>query len=78
MIFAGLFHRAIAQSGTGLSPWALWVDTEKRTTAMAEKFNCSTASSKQIIECLKTRSALEIILLTVPNVSHFSESYAQE
>jgi len=63
----GLFHRAIAQSGTGLSPWALWVDTEKRTTAMAEKFNCSTASSKQIIECLKTRSALEIILLTVPN-----------
>lgn len=57
---AGLFHRGISQSGTALDPWAFQeagLDKAKRLAALA---GCPTETSREIITCLKSRSARSI------------------
>uniref|UniRef100_T1I1U3 COesterase domain-containing protein n=1 Tax=Rhodnius prolixus TaxID=13249 RepID=T1I1U3_RHOPR len=58
----GLFHRAISQTGTALSPWANIPPGVARSRAikMAQLFNCSTVSSKVIWNCLRTKNAFEL------------------
>lgn len=59
---AGLFSKAIMQSGTFSSNWAVWPEPAKQAKRFAGKFNCSLETSKEMIECLKnvdTRTFVE-------------------
>uniref|UniRef100_T1IIA8 Carboxylic ester hydrolase n=1 Tax=Strigamia maritima TaxID=126957 RepID=T1IIA8_STRMM len=58
----GLFHRAIAQSGTPLSPWAEQTDPRHWAKLLADKVGCSSsANTTEIIECLRETSVQDII-----------------
>ncbi|KAL1513661.1 hypothetical protein ABEB36_003045 [Hypothenemus hampei] len=60
----GLFHRAISQSGNGLAPWALPVNSiqKKISVYQAQFVGCGNFSnSKEMIECLKSVPAEEIM-----------------
>ncbi|GBP78712.1 Venom carboxylesterase-6 [Eumeta japonica] len=60
---AGLFHKAISQSGTALVPWAEAPPGEARKQALrlAKLLDCPPAPSKKLIDCLRTRSDYDII-----------------
>lgn len=59
----GLFHRAISQSGTFYNPWTLTSPGTARKKAMmvGEHLGCNFEDSKELIKCLQTKSAQEII-----------------
>lgn len=59
----GLFHRAISQSGTGHCPWALTRPgfAKKKATKMGELLDCPSKNSKQLLDCLRTRDAVDVI-----------------
>lgn len=50
----GLFHRAIAQSGSALCPWAAEDPAVARTKAfrLGEALGCKTSDSKELVEFL--------------------------
>lgn len=55
----GLFHRAISQSGTALSPWAVVKkDKTEKITKMLNK--CKLEDTKEIVACLRSLDALQI------------------
>ncbi|KAK6180132.1 hypothetical protein SNE40_012337 [Patella caerulea] len=50
----GLFQRAIAESGSANSFWAVVPDPHKNAKLLAEKLDCpDTSSSKAIVQCLR-------------------------
>nr|XP_006818593.1 PREDICTED: cholinesterase-like [Saccoglossus kowalevskii] len=52
----GLFKRAIMQSGSGHSPWAIVPSSEvarKRSFALGELVGCSHTTTSQLIQCLR-------------------------
>ncbi|XP_071875787.1 carboxylic ester hydrolase [Bombus fervidus] len=59
----GLFHRAISQSGTSDCRWALAKpgSARKKATKVAELLSCPSENSKQLVECLRTKDAIELI-----------------
>ncbi|CAG7826547.1 unnamed protein product, partial [Allacma fusca] len=58
---AGLFHRAIAQSGVALNPWSITRHPNKNVEDFAKSLKCSTASSSEIKHCLLSKHMNEII-----------------
>ncbi|CAL4157831.1 unnamed protein product [Meganyctiphanes norvegica] len=50
---AGLFQGAIMESGTAISPWALGRDFKRIATETAEKFECPTSTSEEMLICLQ-------------------------
>lgn len=61
MEYTGLFHRAIAQSGSTRCPWAIQYDVGEYTNQVAEILNCPTTSSQELVDCLRTKEAVDII-----------------
>ncbi|XP_067207617.1 carboxylic ester hydrolase isoform X2 [Linepithema humile] len=59
----GLFHRGISQSGTFYCPWTLTPPgtAKKNAKILGSHLNCKTQDSKEFIECLRTKTAKEII-----------------
>ncbi|KAG5328877.1 ESTF Esterase, partial [Acromyrmex heyeri] len=59
----GLFHRGISQSGNFYNPWTLTSPGIARMRAMTlgKHLECNTENSKDLVECLQTKSAEEII-----------------
>lgn len=59
----GLFHRSISQSGNFYNPWTLTSPgiAKMRAITVGKHLGCSTKNSKELIECLRTKSAEEII-----------------
>ncbi|XP_063991923.1 carboxylic ester hydrolase-like [Diachasmimorpha longicaudata] len=59
----GLFHRAISQSGTSLSPWAM--NTQKtakeRAYKLATEFDCADNDTMKLVHCLRKQDAEKII-----------------
>jgi len=49
----GLFHRAIAMSGTALCWWANIPHQERTAVSLAFSLNCPTSSSAEMVECLR-------------------------
>nr|XP_027226784.1 acetylcholinesterase-like [Penaeus vannamei] len=61
---AGLFQRAIMQSGTALDPWAVREDHSDVATRFGEMFNCSGSSpltSSELVACLREVPAADLI-----------------
>ncbi|PSN57791.1 Esterase FE4 [Blattella germanica] len=62
----GLFHRAIAQSGTGLASWAFG-EPEYITAAafiIGSKIGCNFTKAKELHECFKAKPALDFVNVT--------------
>ncbi|XP_057380572.1 carboxylic ester hydrolase-like [Daphnia carinata] len=57
----GLFHRAIAQSGSTRCPWAMQKSMGEYTRILAKDVNCPTSSSKELLQCLRTKDVKDIM-----------------
>ena len=59
----GLFHRGISQSGSALCTWAFSPNSTTRyqTETLAKQFGCPTESSEEIVACLRSVDANELI-----------------
>ncbi|XP_054724371.1 neuroligin-4, X-linked-like [Uloborus diversus] len=68
----GLFHRAIMQSGSALSPWAIARDAVSHTQRLAEALNCSTQDSMALIECLRRKRLEDIMSINLPVPDHLT------
>nr|CAH0110476.1 unnamed protein product [Daphnia galeata] len=53
----GLFHRAIAQSGSSLNSWALEKSVGSYTQKLGRYFNCQHSNSSELLTCLRKVSA---------------------
>jgi len=62
----GLFHRAIAQSGSALCPWAAENSALARTKAfrLGEVLGCKTSDSKELVEFLMKVPAQHLTEMT--------------
>lgn len=61
------FSAAIYQSGTAVTKRSIELNPLKYTKRLAENLDCSTNSSEQIIQCLKSKSAVDILTKGVLN-----------
>ncbi|RWS23587.1 Neuroligin-4: X-linked-like protein [Leptotrombidium deliense] len=60
----GLFHRAIMQSGSALSPWAVATDAGKYSRQLAQQLGCLTNKSEKnsaIVNCLRQKPVNELL-----------------
>ncbi|XP_065105314.2 neuroligin-3a isoform X1 [Paramisgurnus dabryanus] len=57
----GLFHRAIIQSGSALSSWAVNYQPVKYTRHLAEKVGCNVLDTLDMVDCLRKKSARELV-----------------
>uniref|UniRef100_A0A3Q2G8Z5 Neuroligin 4 X-linked a n=1 Tax=Cyprinodon variegatus TaxID=28743 RepID=A0A3Q2G8Z5_CYPVA len=56
-----LFQKAIIQSGTALSSWAVNYQPAKYTRSLAEKVGCNMLDTIDLVECLQKKSYKELI-----------------
>ena len=59
--YKGLFHRAIAQSGSASCPWALQKSVGEYTRILAEDLNCPTSNSRELLDCMRKTEAEKIM-----------------
>lgn len=57
----GLFQRAIIQSGSALSSWAVNYQPVKYTRMLAEKVGCNVLDTVDMVDCLRQKSAKELV-----------------
>ena len=57
----GSFHRAISLSGSSMCFWALNDDAARSTEIYAELFDCPRRTSREIVDCLRTINASDLI-----------------
>uniref|UniRef100_A0A674NTX8 Neuroligin 3a n=1 Tax=Takifugu rubripes TaxID=31033 RepID=A0A674NTX8_TAKRU len=57
----GLFHRAIIQSGSALSSWAVNYQPVKYTRLLAEKVGCNVLDTLDMVDCLRKKSFRELV-----------------
>lgn len=60
-LIEGLFHRGISQSGTVLNPWVTTENSLGKSQQLAAHLGCPTTTSRELIECLRQRSAYQIV-----------------
>ncbi|XP_059535024.1 neuroligin-4, X-linked isoform X2 [Myotis daubentonii] len=69
----GLFQKAIIQSGTALSSWAVNYQPAKYTRILADKVGCNMLDTTDLVECLRGKSHRELIQQTItPATYHIS------
>ncbi|XP_048091914.1 neuroligin-2b isoform X3 [Alosa alosa] len=57
----GLFHRAIAQSGSAISSWSVNYRPLAYTEVLARKVGCSHSDTADLVECLRRKSFRELV-----------------
>ncbi|XP_073660016.1 neuroligin-1 isoform X4 [Tursiops truncatus] len=57
----GLFQRAIAQSGTALSSWAVSFQPAKYARMLATKVGCNASDTVELVECLQKKPYKELV-----------------
>lgn len=57
----GLFHRAIAQSGSAISSWSVNYRPMEYTKILARKVGCSHSDAADLVECLRKKSFRELV-----------------
>ncbi|XP_076879515.1 neuroligin-1 isoform X4 [Brachyhypopomus gauderio] len=57
----GLFQRAIAQSGTALSSWAVSFQPAKYAHMLAKKVGCSLQDTVELVQCLQKKHYKELV-----------------
>jgi len=61
ILFLGLFHKVILQSGSGLCHWAIESDPLQYAEKIAENIRCSTSSTISIVDCLRRASVYDLL-----------------
>ncbi|XP_078514097.1 neuroligin-4, X-linked [Lissotriton helveticus] len=61
----GLFQKAIIQSGTALSSWAVNYQPGKYTRILADKVGCDMQDTIDVVECLRDKNYKELIQQTI-------------
>ncbi|XP_075395017.1 neuroligin-4, X-linked isoform X2 [Tenrec ecaudatus] len=61
----GLFQKAIIQSGTALSSWAVNYQPAKYTRVLADKVGCNMLDTTELVECLRRKSPRELVQHTI-------------
>ncbi|KAM6127298.1 neuroligin-1 isoform 1-T1 [Phoenicopterus ruber ruber] len=57
----GLFQRAIAQSGTALSSWAVSFQPAKYARMLATKVGCNMSDTVELVDCLQKKPYRELV-----------------
>jgi carboxylesterase type B len=57
--FAGLFHRAIVQSGSALNPWATLPESARVSIESAANLGCDQSSLNELTACLRQVPAMK-------------------
>ncbi|XP_061566688.1 neuroligin-2a isoform X1 [Cololabis saira] len=57
----GLFHRAIAQSGTAISSWSVNYQPLKYTKILARKVGCTYSDTVDLVDCLRRKNIRELV-----------------
>ncbi|KAM6970464.1 neuroligin-3-like isoform 2-T2 [Aplochiton taeniatus] len=57
----GLFHRAIIQSGSALSSWAVNYQPIKYTRMLAERVGCNVLDTVDMVACLQKKGSRELV-----------------
>jgi len=60
-VFSGLFHRAIAQSGTAISSWSVNYQPLKYTKILARKVGCTYSETADLVDCLRRKTFRELV-----------------
>lgn len=58
---AGLFQRAIAQSGSAISSWAVNYLPVMYTKILAKKVGCPLGDMAELVDCLRRKSFRELV-----------------
>uniref|UniRef100_A0A8C5C8D2 Neuroligin 3a n=1 Tax=Gadus morhua TaxID=8049 RepID=A0A8C5C8D2_GADMO len=61
LVHTGLFHRAIIQSGSALSSWAVNYQPVKYTRHLAEKVGCNVLDTMDMVDCLRKKGWRELV-----------------
>jgi len=59
--FKGLFHNAIAFSGSPLNPWAYTRDSRPQAEKVGKYLNCEGDGSRSFLDCLREKPIEEIM-----------------
>lgn len=57
----GLFAKGISHSGCALNPWVFAENSAKKVVQLSESFNCAGTSKREMIDCLKTIPAADLV-----------------
>uniref|UniRef100_A0A1A8UJN7 Neuroligin 2a n=1 Tax=Nothobranchius furzeri TaxID=105023 RepID=A0A1A8UJN7_NOTFU len=57
----GLFHRAVAQSGTAISSWSVNYQPLKYTKILARKVGCTYSETADLVDCLRRKTFRELV-----------------
>ncbi|GBM59635.1 Neuroligin-4, X-linked [Araneus ventricosus] len=68
----GLFHRAIMQSGSALSPWAIARDAIAHTLHLARVLDCPAQHNTALVECMRKRDLQEIMNVEIMTPDYLS------
>lgn len=68
---AGLFHKAIMQSGCALNPWVMPRDPKEMALRFGKSIGCATAVSLDFLNCLLMKTTEEILNAMEPLVVNF-------
>lgn len=61
LLHVGLFQRAIAQSGSAISSWAVNYRPVMYTKILARKVGCSLGDMAELVDCLRRKSFRELV-----------------
>lgn len=61
LLIPGLFQRAIAQSGTALSSWAVSFQPAKYARMLARKVGCNLEDTVELVLCLQRKHYKELV-----------------
>ncbi|GAB6029208.1 hypothetical protein CHUAL_004979 [Chamberlinius hualienensis] len=61
---AGLFRAAISESGSSVCPWAFQKNTRFFADQLASSLKCPTNDTTNLVDCLKQKSAQDIVIAT--------------
>jgi carboxylesterase type B len=59
----GLFSRGVSMSGTALCRWAIAENVQEKSQQIAAALGCGMGSSKEKLDCMKSRPAQNIVAL---------------
>jgi hypothetical protein len=73
-----LFRNAICVSGTALNQWAFIENPSQSAKTLGENLNCPADTSQGLKNCLKQKSAIEIVqqVFVVRRKTYFKLLYA--
>ncbi len=61
LLCVGLFQRAIAQSGSAISSWAVNYRPVMYTKILARKVGCTLGDMAELVDCLRRKSFRELV-----------------